>query len=133
MKLVVDSNVLFTFFWEKSTSRELFLRQDLELFSPELAIHEIDKYAQDIMRKAKLSKSEFERTKGELKVLIGIIPLEEYSSFLERARHICPYPNDVDFVALALKLNCPVWSNDKELHGKVFRVWGTREVINLFD
>jgi len=133
MKLVVDSNVLFTFFWEKSTSRELFLKQDLELFSPELAIHEIDKYAQDIMRKAKLSRSEFEKIKGELEVLIEIIPLEEYSSFLERARRICPDPNDVDFVALALKLKCPIWSNDKELRGKDFRVWNTREVIVLFD
>jgi len=31
------------------------------------------------------------------------------------AEKISPDPNDLMYFALALKLKCPIWSNDKEL------------------
>ena len=134
MKLVADSNVLFTYFWKNSIARELFLNQDLELFSPQYSLNEIKKYSNEIIKKAKISKKELTVALMELKTLVAFASLSEYSSFLKKAAELSPDKNDVDFVALSLKLNCAVWSNDKELaKGKGFKVLNTREIIELFD
>ncbi|MCK4435272.1 hypothetical protein KAU87_00515, partial [Candidatus Bathyarchaeota archaeon] len=59
------------------------------------------------------------------------IPLEEYSSFMKEALAI-PDPDDIDFPALALKLDCPLWSNDKELKQQtVVKVFSTSELISF--
>ena len=54
MKLVVDSNVLFTFFWKGSVFKN-FLDTPIQLFSPEYALEEINKYSLEIMKKTSLS------------------------------------------------------------------------------
>ena len=42
--------------------------------------------------------------------------------------------DDVDFIALALKLNLPIWSNDKDLKKQTLaKVYTTKEVISLLD
>ncbi|HLD88876.1 MAG TPA: PIN domain-containing protein [Candidatus Nanoarchaeia archaeon] len=134
MKLVVDSNVVFTFFWKKSVARELFLKQDLELYSPEFALEEISKYSDEIIFKTKTTPEEFNKIKKELLVLVDFIPLKEYADYLQHAAKITPDKDDVDFVALSLKLKCPIWSNDNEIRNQAhFKVLTTKEVIGLFD
>lgn len=134
MKLVVDSNVLFTFFWKNSAARELFLNQDLELFSPEFALQEINKYHDEIMIKTKLTPNEFNKLKHELTAYIEFVSIKEYSSFLKPASEITPDKDYVDFAALSLKLACPIWSNDLVLKNqKHFKVLTTKEVIEMFD
>jgi predicted nucleic acid-binding protein len=44
-----------------------------------------------------------------------IVPREEFEEYLEMAEKISPDPDDFMYFALALKLKCPIWSNDKEL------------------
>ena len=39
----------------------------------------------------------------------------EYVDFLSEAKNISPDPKDVPYFALALKFNCPIWTNDKLL------------------
>lgn len=54
---------------------------------------------------------------------------EEYSKFLPEGRKISPDPDDSDFFALALKLDCPIWSEDKKLKEQSrIRVLNTREL-----
>ena len=60
LKLVVDANVLFSFFRHETTTRELITRfESLKLYSPELAIEELLKYKEVICKKSKLRESEF--------------------------------------------------------------------------
>lgn len=115
MELVIDTNILFTFFWEKSITRKFLMRMDLELFSPEFALEEINKYKSDILKKAKISKKEFEDLRKDLAIAIEFIPLKEYKDFLKDAARISPDPDDSDFFALALKLKLAIWSNDSLL------------------
>ena len=129
MDFVVDTNVLFTFFWEGSSTRKLLVKQELDLFSPEFALEEINSHCDEILKKTGISLEEFKRLRRELAILVEFIPLEEYSSFMEKASAI-PDPDDVDFVALALKLDCPIWSNDKELKQQtVVKVFSTSDLI----
>ena len=141
MLFAVDSNVLFTFFWNTSVFRKLSVRQDLLLVSPELALAEISKNSSELIEKSGISKEEFGKLLKELKALVNFAPLEEYSKFMKDAGSLAKslpdeekaeFQKDIDFLALALKLKCPLWSNDRLLkkQSKV-DVFSTREVIGI--
>ncbi|PIN74601.1 hypothetical protein COV18_06940 [Candidatus Woesearchaeota archaeon CG10_big_fil_rev_8_21_14_0_10_37_12] len=115
MRSVVDTNVLITFFWEKSVARQLFYNNKLSLVSPEYALEEINKYQTEVCKKAQISSKQFEQLKIELAKIIEFAPLNQYSNLLKQALNISPDSNDVDFIALAIKENCALWTNDKKL------------------
>lgn len=132
MKFVVDSNILFTYFWENSTTRTLIKNKELDLYAPDFALDEIKKYESEIKRKAKLTKEAFNSIRVDLAMQITFIYLDEYKEFLQQAAGLIEDANDIDFLALALQQECPLWSHDKGLkrQDKV-KVLGTREVIEL--
>ena len=115
MKLVVDTNILYTFFWKNSLTHKILLRQDLELFSPEFALQEINSHKQDILKKTNLSEEKFKELKLDLSIAVEFLPIEKYKDLFDSAKKISPDPNDIDFFALALKLSLPIWSNDSIL------------------
>lgn len=132
MKLVIDSNVLFTFFWKFSAGGNIIALQKLKLYSPEFALQEIRGHLSEILAKTGCSEKEFNNLLEELAKLIEFIPLEKYSSFLPDAAKSLSDKDDVDFIALALRLNCPVWSNDPHLKQQSeVLVFTTAELINL--
>ena len=132
MKFIVDTNILFTYFFESSITKELIMIEDLELFSPEFALEEINKYKLDIIKKTGISESKFNELRFDLAISIKFIPVKEYKAFLENALEISPDSNDIDFFALALKLNLPIWSNDKLLKKQdKIRILNTKEVLKL--
>jgi predicted nucleic acid-binding protein len=131
MKLVVDTNILFNYFWKFSITRKILMHEDMELFAPEFALEEINKYQKEIMHKNNLNQEEFEHTKFNLAIAIKFIPLEEYSKLLKTALKISPDPNDIDFFALAIKLKLPIWSNDAQLKKQnKIEIITTTELIN---
>jgi predicted nucleic acid-binding protein len=69
----------------------------------------------EILLKTKRSETEFNELFCLLKSLINIIPKEEFTDYLIPAEKICPDKDDVQYFALALKLTCAIWSNDKIL------------------
>ncbi len=141
MKVVVDSNVLFTSFWKDAVFNKISLRLDLALYSPEFALEEINKYTYEIIKKAKITKEEFKKIKEELVLRVVFIPIKEYVAYLKQAQQaisdlpkeaITSLLNDLDFLALSLKLECPLWSNDSLLKKqKKIEVITTKEIISL--
>jgi predicted nucleic acid-binding protein len=134
MKFVVDTNVLMTYFWKNSQTRNILIsNRDLELIAPEFALEEINKYKKEIIKKAKISEEEFNVSRIDLAIFVQFIPLLKYQNFLKNALEISPDSNDVDFIALALKLKCPLWSNDKKLKTqRVVEVYSTEDAFKLF-
>ena len=132
MKLIVDTNILYSYFWKDSITKKMLISQDFELCSPEFALEEINKYKNDIMKKNNLSLKEFEKTRLDIAIAVKFIPLKEYSALLKPALKICPDKNDVDFFALALKMKLPLWSNDVRLKNQtVVAVISTKELISI--
>jgi len=133
MKLVADANILFSFFKKDSSTRKIISRFDtFELFTPSFCVKEILKYKEVIRQKSRISEKTFKELLEELSIFVKIVPLPEYSEFLSKAKDICPDPNDVDFFALALKLDCPIWSNDTKLKQQsVVKVLSTKELIRF--
>ena len=130
MELVVDSNILFTYFWKNSITRKLLMKMNLRLFSPEFALEEINKYKKEIIKKTKIKEKHFYDLKKDLAIAIEFLPLEEYKKFLKNAFKISPNPNDCDFFALALKLKLPIWSNDSLLKNQnKIKVFSTSDLL----
>jgi predicted nucleic acid-binding protein len=129
MRLVIDTNEIFSFFNAKSKAREISLVPQLDLHSPSFSMTEIEKHKSKILKSFSLSDSQFVLIKRLLEAVIKFSDESEYSSFLPEARNISPDPDDADFFALALKLNCPIWSGDKRLKEQSrVRVLETKEV-----
>jgi len=69
-----------------------------------------------------------------LKNRIALIPLEELLPYLDEAEKISPDPDDVAYIALALKLKCAIWSQDKKLKEKQnkVQVYSTEDLVKMF-
>ena len=103
----------------------------MELFAPEYALEEINRYKKDIMHKNNLNEEEFEHIKFNLAIAIKFIPIEEYMKTLKKAQKISPDPNDIDFFSLAIKFTLSIWSNDSQLKKQnKIKILTTTELIN---
>lgn len=115
MKVVVDSNILFSFFNTDSDVRELLLTPELVFFTPEATKFEIERHSGDITAVADITQEEFEWLWNILFEAVQQVPLEEYESAIDEAFDIVPDRKDVAYFALALSLDAPVWSNESGL------------------
>ena len=46
---------------------------------------------------------------------VRIIPLTELISFIDDAKRICSDEDDILYVAVSLRFDIPLWTNDKKL------------------
>ena len=139
MKLVVNTNILFSIFKKDSFTRELItnyiFRKIFELYSPEACFKELIEIKEEICEKFGILTKDFEEILNEIKSrsIVKFVPEIEYEEYLSKAKNISPDPEDIPIFALALKLNCPIWSNDKRLKKQnVIKVYSTRELIKEF-
>lgn len=132
MKIVVDTNILFSYFWKDSFTRKLIVNSNMELISCEKAIEEIKKYSIEIMKKTGLNGKDFEIYLRELMDIIKFLKREEYLYLHNEAIKISPDKSDADFLALCLKEKCFLWSNDFTLkEQKVVKVLSTEEIFRI--
>jgi predicted nucleic acid-binding protein len=133
MRLVVDTNVLFSFFKCESVTRRLLTNFELiEPATPSFCIEELAEHKELICAKSKLSAREFEEVLGDLLIFVKVIPLSEYRTFLLGAKSISPDPDDIELFAVALKLACPIWSNEKAFKNQSeVRIYTTAELLAL--
>ena len=132
MKIVVDTNILFSFFWSGSFTKKLLVSGRFDLISPEIALKEIRKYSKDIQRKVNISTSELNKDIIELRKFVRFVQEKEYSKFLHLAKEFSPDESDAHFFALCLKYECILWSKDVLLKNQnKIKVLSTEEIVNL--
>ena len=136
MKLVVDTNVLFSFFKRDSTTRKLIidpeLELNLELFTPVHALEELKEHEGE-MRKFGVSSGDFDVILSSLPLFVNTVSQSFLEPLLSEAGKLLPKDtDDAPYIALALKLNCPIWLGDAGLkeQSKV-KVLSTKELIEL--
>jgi predicted nucleic acid-binding protein len=115
IKQVIDANILFSALINEGITAEILFDERLSLYAPEFLIDEFLKYEQLILEKTKRTRAQFIELLGILRNIIKVVPKEEYLPFFGKADKISPDRNDAPYFALALKLNCGIWSNDKKL------------------
>ncbi len=135
MDLVVDANVVIAaLISQKGHTADLFCSDSLCLSAPEFLIDEIRKHTLEIVEKPQMARKDFEMLLTLVTSRIILLPTNEFDDFQQKAESICPDPDDVEYFAVALKVNCPLWSNDQKLKLQdTVKVISTTELIQLFD
>ena len=92
------------------------------------------------MNKTSLSKEEYIKIFASLSEYVNIVPLKEYEDKIESAKSMAKgfskeeyeeFIKDIDFIALALELDCSIWSGDKLLKKqKVVEVLTKKELLD---
>lgn len=134
MRLVVDSNVVFSALFNKGKSFEVFaanrLFKTFELVSTEFMFSEIGKRLDKLLSESKLTKEELSEVFSFIKNEINLISSSEFSDKLDEAKKL--NEKDSPYLALALKLNCPILSGDKGLTGqKMVKILPPSEALKL--
>ncbi len=114
--LILDSNILFTIVIAGRRSRAYHIigEYELNLFMPEEALIEFHRHAEKLRRYA---IKDFETKVMLAFTLVRIVPRELYEDEFRDAYIIARRfdPKDTPFIALALKLNVPIWTEDKDI------------------
>ncbi len=132
MDLVLDANILFAALIKESVTSNLLIKSGLKLYSPEFVFEEFRKHKQTILRKTKRSPEDFERLFNIYENRIVLVPFEDLKGFEKRAEEISLDNEDILYFALALKLGCPIWSNDKLLQEQdTVEILPTHELIKM--
>ena len=77
---------------------------------------------------------EYELRKKTVNANIAFYDIKSYRSFLNKALKMVSDPDDAPYLAFALKINSPIWSNDKHLKKQsVVPILTTKELIELID
>ncbi len=131
MELVVDANILFAALIKVSATSDLIVDNSLNLVSVEFIFEEFEKYKDLIKEKTERTEEEFEKFMEIIQKRIKLIPYEEFESFMDETEKLSPDPKDTEYLALALKLNCALWSNDKKLKTQdKIKVYSTEDLMN---
>jgi len=133
MKLVCDTNVVFSALIAGGKTRELILSDETDLYAPEFFFTELDNNRSEITEKSKLSE-------GQLKLLLDVlfkdtevVPREEFEDDMERASTLIgdTDPDDVPFLALSLSLDVGIWTDDTDFEKQdEVTVWTTHELVS---
>ena len=134
MKLVLDANILFSFFKKRSFTRTFILNHpEIGYFTPRYVFDELDNYKDVIINKSGIEEKIYRLIIKELKSYVEIVEVESLRDFWDTAEKNCPDPNDVHYFASALYLNCTLWTNDKKLKNQdIIKTINTEELAKLF-
>lgn len=142
MKLVVDTNILFSFFKKGSFTQKLIVDSSLDLISPEVALKELTKYSKELSVKSKIGKDALDFMFSLLKEYVKFIPSKEYKDEFNTSLNIVKkfsekdveeFLDDIDFFSLAIKEKCAIWSKDSLFKKQsIVKVFTTSELSKYF-
>ncbi len=117
MLVVVDANAVFSALIRKGKPFEVFKANKIfntfDFVAPEFLFSEIGKRMDKILAETQLAKEELAELLAFIKGEISLISLYQFSDRLPEATQL--NFKDSPYLALALKLNCPILSGDKGL------------------
>ena len=137
MELVIDANILLASLVKDAITRELMLDPRLTLVAPEHLLSETS----NLLKKSSSLRKRIGLPHQELQLLFEVLtqeiqtkPHAEYKLRMKEAITIAPHKEDAPYMAVALALNMPIWSNDKGMHAQTrVRVYTTRRVLKILE
>ncbi len=134
MNIVTDANVLISSLIKEGKSIEILLNPLFSFYSPEFANEEFLEHGEEIIEKTHRSGEDFIEIFSQLKEIINFVKVDFYKENLKEAANICSDKDDLDYFALALKLNCQIWSNDKRMKEQQrIRIYSTKDMAEEFN
>lgn len=130
--MIIDNNILFSLMKPDSSASKIFELRPFKFVAPEFIKSELDEHKEECMRKSGLAKQEFEARRADVEVKIRFISVDAYKKFLKKAVKMVDDSDDAPYIALALALRTPIWSNDPDLKEQsLVDVFTTKELIEL--
>ena len=134
MELIVDANVFLAGFMKAAVTRELLLDSRLKLHAPEHLIYETRKHlvgSSSLQKRIGLSSKQIDEIWFILTQNIKSHAKTDYQKTYSAVLKIAPHAEDAPYLALALSMGIPLWSNDKGMKTQnSVRVFATHEILN---
>lgn len=130
-KLAADANFILSAVAGKAALR-IFLKEDVEIITTQFNVDEVREYLSVIAEKYEFSKEILE---SQLKLLpLSVYPLHFYEDFIQKASQKLSGrdEDDIELLALAIKLKIPVWSNDNDFKNLGIEVYTTAKLLKIF-
>ncbi len=131
--VAADSNVLLSAAVGRAARRIFEKVPRLRVVTTEATLDEVKKYLPLMALRYGL---DLEQVEEALKLLsIQVFSESHYRTHLPEARKYIEKrdPDDVALAALALKLNIPIWSNDRDFEGLPIDVYPTARLLKLLE
>lgn len=97
------------------------------------ALREVREYLPVLAVKKKLSAA-------EMTAIVNLLPLHEhprdaYAAFIPKARQLIGHrdPDDVETLALALTIDAPIWTNDRDFENTGITTYTTAAILTLLE
>ena len=133
MEIVIDANIVMSaLISTQGKTFDIIFNDRLKLYAPEFLLEEVNKYKDEIIERTNISEYEFNLFLALISSRINFIPYTEFKKQISFAEKITPDEKDTEYFALALHLNCGIWTNDAKLK-KLDRVkiYTTTEILKL--
>lgn len=114
MEVVLDTNIIISSLLKNGLTRDMILLAPFVMHTTEFAKLEIEGHKEELMLKSKLDEKSFDYLKEFIFQKIHFVSTGDIEPFRDKAMEVMS-EIDIDdslFLALALALNCPIWSND---------------------
>lgn len=130
LPVVVDANILISLLIAKGSKHKLFFSRHIAPNSPEFVLFEVGKYWKRISEGSGTPEDDLKLAFSGVRLQMKIFPMEDIKPLLEDAEQLSPDKADAEYFALALKLGCPIWSEDKLLKKQsTVKVLNTPELL----
>lgn len=129
--IVLDANILFRAILGTKVPAQLDrYKADIDFFTPTFCYEELRKYLPKITEAKNLPVAPFNEAIDALEKVVLPLGKEIYSHRKEEAKERINARdiNDWPIVALALTLNCPVWTEDQDFFGTGLATWNSKNV-----
>lgn len=134
MEIVLDTNIIMSSLLRNGLTRKIIFLSPLEMYTIDYAKIEIEAHKEELLNKSKLDERSLNYLSELIFSKIDFVSLENIEPFKNKAEEIMGEV-DIDdsfFLALAMSLNCPVWSNDVHLKKQnIVKVYTTKELLDL--
>lgn len=129
--IVLDANILFRAVLGIKVPAQLnCYKADIDFFTPAFCYDELRKHLPKITKARNLPVVPFNEAIDALEKVVLPLGKEIYAHQEEEAKERISVRdiNDWPIVALALTLNCPVWTEDQDFFGTGLATWNSKNV-----
>ncbi len=137
MILILDSNILMSALIKNSQTRKIIFHSNHKFYHPKTALRNLEKYKEEIIKKAGINAEEYEKLSKALFENIILVDDADILDKLDEAKEIMASIDieDVPFVALALSIeNDGIWTDDKHFQQQnKIKIWRTEDVSSSFN
>jgi predicted nucleic acid-binding protein len=133
--ILIDSNIIISALIKEGITRDILTNFSINFAFPQDGLEEIYCCKTEILKKANITEREFNVLFLRILKYIQLIPLDMLFNFKDKAKQIMEDidKDDVIFIAAALCLNCPIWSEDKHFKKqKDIKILTTKEVLETY-